>query len=158
MRCTHCCSPRWSTPSTTSPSPAPLTSQLSLLMRGMTNYTTKLPATKFLSTTTHPPQQIFERVLGLEGGSHLNWRPILCSIDLPSKEDVLCWTTTFDGRWLLMKDNLWLKTVFDGRRPLMEDNLQRKTTFNRRQPYMGDDLWWNTTFNEIWPSMEEEAQ
>ena len=42
--------------------------------------------------------------------------------------------TTNDGRWPLMKDDLWWKTPFDGRRPLMEDDVWWKMTFNRRRP------------------------
>ena len=34
----------------------------------------------------------------------------------------------YDGRRLMMEDNLWWKTTYDGRLLMMEDNLLQKTT------------------------------
>ena len=58
---------------------------------------------------------------------------------------------TFNGRWPLMKDDLWLKTTFDWRGPLMKDDLWWKTTFEGRRPSIEDDLWWKTIFDGRWP-------
>ena len=73
--------------------------------------------------------------------------------------------TTFDGRRLLMEDDLrWkttldgrypsIKTTFDGRRPSMEDDLQWKMTFDGRRPLMEDDLRWKMTLEGRQPLLE----
>ena len=59
---------------------------------------------------------------------------------------------TFDGRRLLMEDNLWQKMISDERGPLMEGDLWWKTTFEGRQPLMEDNICWRTTYGRFFPA------
>ena len=73
---------------------------------------------------------------------HINFAKLslnsqLNSISTQSKAEV---KTNFDGRRLLIEDNLWWKTKFDGRQPLIEDNLWMRTFLYGRQPLMEDNL------------------
>ena len=60
---------------------------------------------------------------------------------------------TFDGRRLLMEDDLKWKTALYGRQPLLED------TFDGRHSSLEDNLWWKTTFGDDYsppPKKEKE--
>ena len=87
------------------------------------------------------------------------------------EEDLRCRTTfdvktTFDGRRLLVEEDLWWKKTTDGRRPLKEDELRGRmtfmeddlgwwTTFDGRPPLMEDNLWWKMTSDGRWPLLED---
>ena len=53
---------------------------------------------------------------------------------------------SFDGRQLLMEDNLWLKMGFNERQALVENNLKWRATFDGEQLTIEEDLRFHSAF------------
>ena len=74
-------------------------------------------------------------------------------------EDILQVKKTFDGRQLLMENEIGWKTTlvedkfgrttFDERQPSLEENFQEKTIFTERQLSMQENLQWVTPSLEV---------
>ena len=66
------------------------------------------------------------------------------------------WDTLYDGKHLMMEDDLWWKKSYDGRPLMMENYLWWKTTYDGRQLMMEDDLWWKMPNDGRWLMMEDD--